>query len=132
MPSHCYSVAGRSNDTVVFVPPKPLVTAVQEPRTDCRLLGKCTVQPVTPSNMFPNWFVLEPKDVLVSAGNDSDVMCVQPAKDNTKHCVPVIVFKESKTTLVIPVQFLKVLLKEDAFVIDSILLASMFVIPVQP
>ena len=43
-----YAVAGKSYNTVVFVPPKPAVTSLHEPITDCKLEGKCTVQPVTP------------------------------------------------------------------------------------
>ena len=47
-----YVVAGKSNKTVVLALPKPVVTSDQEPITDCKLDGKCTVQPVTPSSML--------------------------------------------------------------------------------
>lgn len=68
----------RSNSTVVFVPPKPLVTLDQLLIADSCEAGKCTVHPVTPKSIWLNEVSCDTD--ASKDGKDKDVKLRQPSK----------------------------------------------------
>ena len=62
----------------MLVPPKPLVTPVQEPIVDWIAAGKCTVTPEQSLSILLKWEVLEPKLLGVNAGKLTLVSEVHP------------------------------------------------------
>ena len=100
----------RSNRTVVFVPPNPLVTLDQLPMVDWMAAGKCTVTLEHPLSILLNWLVFAPKLEAVSAGKDSEVREVHLRKALPKALPPLAVVNELRSTEAREVQLLKALL----------------------
>ena len=88
----------------MLVPPKPFVTLAQLPIFDWTAAGKCTVTPVHPESILLNWFVADPKLLVVSAGNERVVSALSFWNAYWREYVPVRVASDVKVIEVNAVQ----------------------------